>query len=62
MLTDVRVSCFSFSIGSINNPIFDSGSQDSPDRETSRKYVTAKLYLFLLRITLFLISTRLLNE
>ena len=35
MLTDVRVSCFSFSIDSINNPIsIDSGSEGSPDRET----------------------------
>ena len=48
MLTDVTVSCFSFSIGSINNPIsIDSGSEGSPDRETSRKEVTAKLYLFI---------------
>ena len=35
MLIDVRVSCFSFSIDSINNPIsIDSGSEDFPDRET----------------------------
>ena len=38
MLTDVRVSCFSFSIGSINNPIsVDSDSEGSPDRETLKK-------------------------
>ena len=37
MLPDVRVSCFSFSIGSINNPIFRSGSEGSPDIETPRK-------------------------
>ena len=36
-LTDVRVSCFSSSIGSINNPIsIDSGSEGSPDRESPR--------------------------
>ena len=63
MLTDFRVSCFSFSVGSINDPTsIDSGSEGSPDRETSRKKVAAKLYLFLLRITLFFISTKLLNE
>ena len=34
-IVDVRVSCFSFSIDSINNPIsIDSGSEGSPDRET----------------------------
>ena len=38
MLTDIRVSCFSFSIGSINNPVAtDSGFEGSPDRETPRK-------------------------
>ena len=38
MLTDVRVSYFSFSIGSINNPIsIDSGSEGPPNRETLRK-------------------------
>ena len=38
MLTDVKVSCFSFSAGSINNPIsIDSGSEGSPYRETPRK-------------------------
>ena len=58
MLTDV--SCFSFSTGSINNPIFiDSGYEGSRDTETP---VTAKLYLLILRITLFFISTKLLNE
>ena len=35
MLTDVRVSCFSFSIGGINNPIsIYSGSEGSPDRNS----------------------------
>ena len=38
MLTDVTVLCFSFSIDSINNPIFiDNGSRGSSDRETFRK-------------------------
>ena len=38
MLTDVIVSCFSFSIGSINNPIsIYSGSAGSPNRETPKK-------------------------
>ena len=38
MLNDVRASCFSFSICSINNPIsIDSGSESSSDRETPRK-------------------------
>ena len=42
MLADARVSCFTFSIGSINSPIFtDSGSEVSPDRETPRKQVTS---------------------
>ena len=37
MLTDVRASCFSFSIGSINNLIsIDSGSEGF-DRETPKK-------------------------
>ena len=63
MLTDVRVSCFSFSIGSIKNPIsIDSGPEGSPDREAPRKQVTAKLHWLILRLTLFFISTKLLNE
>ena len=38
ILTDVRVSCCSFSIGSINNSTcIDSGSAGSPDRENPRK-------------------------
>ena len=38
MLTDVWISGFSFSIGSINNPIsIYSGSEGSPDREIPRK-------------------------
>ena len=38
MLTNVRVSCFSFSIGSTNNPIsIYNGSEGSPDTETPRK-------------------------
>ena len=38
MFTVIRVSCFYFSIGSINNLIsIDSGSEGSVDRETPRK-------------------------
>ena len=38
MLTDARVFCFSFSIGTINNPIsIDSNSEGFPDRKTPRK-------------------------
>ena len=38
MLSDVGVYCFSFSIGTTNNPIsIDSGSEGSPDRETPKK-------------------------
>ena len=38
MLSDVGVSCFPFSIGSINNPIStESGSESSSDRQTPGK-------------------------
>ena len=38
MLTDARVFCFSFSIGTINNLIsIDSNSEGFPDRKTPRK-------------------------
>ena len=38
VLSDVGVSCFPFSIGSINNPIStESGSESSSDRQTPGK-------------------------